>query len=228
MGAVTDTLSAALFGKTRRNVLGLLFVEPDKTFYLREIVRRTGAGQGAVQRELRRLSEAGIIKREGIGRAITYKADAESAVFDELRSLLAKTVGATEHLRGALSSLKDRIDVGFVYGSYAKEMRLRPGSDIDLMVIGDASFGDVVEHTASAQKTLGREINPTVYAPAEFAQRVREGHHFLVDVLKHPKLFLIGGPRELERLAEVRMVDSPSSDPQRNSRPLRRGRPRSK
>jgi hypothetical protein len=99
--------------------------------------------------------------------------------------------------------------------------------DIDLMVIGEASFGDVVEHTASAQKTLGGEINPTVYAPAEFAQRLREGHHFLADVLTHPKLFLIGGPRELERLAEIRMVDSPPSDARRDSRPLRRRRPRS-
>lgn len=227
MGAVTESLSAALFGKTRRNVLGLLFVDPDQTFHLREIVRRTGAGQGAVQRELRRLSEARIIKREGIGRAITYKADEESPVFNDLRGLLAKTVGATEQLRTALSPLKDRIDVAFVYGSYAKEMRLRPGSDIDLMVIGDASFGDVVEQTTSVQKTLVREINPTVYTPAEFVHRLRGGHHFLVDVMKHPKLFLIGGPRELERLAEVRMVDSPSGDSRRNPRPVRRGRPRS-
>jgi len=212
MGADTDAVAAALFGKTRRNVLGLLFAEPEKSFYLRDLARRTHAGQGAVQRELHRLSQAGIIAREGIGRTITYRANPDSPVFEELRSLLAKTVGAAERLRLALSSLKDRTKVAFVYGSYAKETGLRPESDIDLMVIGDASFGEVVELTAAAQNKLGRDINPTVYTEAEFAQRVEDGHHFLVDVLNHPKLFLIGGPRELEQLAEVRMVDEAPSD----------------
>ena len=212
MGAPTDTLATALFGKTRRNVLGLLLLDADATFYLREIVRRTGAGQGAVQRELRRLSEAGIIKREGNSRTIMYRADHQSPVFDELRNLLAKTVGAAEHLRRALAPLQPRIDVGFIYGSYAKDTGLRPGSDIDLMVVGDASFGDIVEHTAVAQRELGREINLTVYTAAEFGQRVREGHHFLADVLKHPKLFLIGGPRELEQLGDVRVADDPPGD----------------
>lgn len=226
MGAIIDALSSALFGKTRRNVLGLLFAEPDKTFYLREIVRRTGAGQGAVQRELRRLSDAGIIKREGSGRVITYRADPGSPIFDELRGLLTKTVGVLEHLRQALWPLRNRVDVGFVYGSYAKETRLRPGSDIDLMIIGAASFGEVVEHTASAQKALGREINPTVYAPLEFVQRLTEGHHFLTDVLKYPKLFLIGGQRELDRLAEVRMADGTPDNFQRNPRAVSRRRPR--
>ena len=225
MGATIDPLSAALFGKTRRSVLGLLFIEPEKTFYLREIVRRTGAGQGAVQRELRRLSEAGIIKREGVGRAITYRADPESPVFAELQSLLAKTVGAAERLRLALSPLKHRIESAFVYGSYAKETRLRPGSDLDVMVIGDVSFGEVVEHATSAQISLAREINPTVYTPAEFAQRVRDGHHFLIDVLENPKLFLIGGPSELERLAEMGMVDEAPSDRGRDPRTTSGRRP---
>ena len=80
------------------------------------------------------------------------------------------------------------------------------------MVIGTASFGDVVEHTASAQATLGREVNPTVYTPDEFCRRVRDGNHFLADVLDHPKVFLIGGARELERLGDIRMGDDSPRD----------------
>ena len=145
-----------------------------------------GGGQGAVQRELEHLCAAGIVVRDGQRRAITYRANPDSPILDELQRLLAKTVGVAEHLRRALAPLQSAIDIAFIYGSYAQESELRPGSDIDLMVIGTASFGDVVEHTAEVQSALGREVNPTVDTAAEFSQRLRDGHQFLTDVTKHP------------------------------------------
>lgn len=224
MGAPADSLATALFGKTRRNVLGLLLLDATTRLHLREIVRRTGGGQGAVQRELEHLCAAGIVVREGQGRAITYRANADSPVFDELRRLLAKTVGVAERLRRALAPLQAAIDIAFIYGSYAQNAEFRPGSDIDLMVIGTASFGDVVEHTAAVQSDLGREVNPTVYTPAEFSRRLREGHHFLTDVAKHSKLFLIGSVHELERLGEVRVGDNPRANARRDTRAAGRRR----
>ena len=224
--AKPDLLAAALFGKTRRSVLGLLFLEPRRPFYLREIVRRTGGGQGSVQRELRRLTAAGILDRQGMGRTITYRVNAASPIFKELRGLLAKTTGIVERLRQALSPLRDRIDLAFLYGSYARDAQLRPGSDVDLMVVGEVSFGDVVEHTAAVQESLGRDINPTVYSRAEFAKRSREGNHFVQDVLNHPKVFLMGGSGELERLAELGMAHQPQAHPRRGPSVESRGRTR--
>lgn len=224
MGAPADSLATALFGKTRRNVLALLLLDANITLHLREIVRRTGGGQGAVQRELEHLCAAGIVVREGQGRAITYRANPDSPVLEELRRLLAKTVGVAEHLRRALAPLQSAIDVAFIYGSYAQKSELRPGSDIDLMVIGTASFGDVVEHTGEVQRALGREVNPTVYTPAEYGKRLRGGHHFLTDVTKNPKLFLIGSAHELERLGGVRVSDSPRSNARGASRAAGRRR----
>jgi len=227
MGATSDALSSALFGKTRRNILGLLFAEPDKSFFLREITRRLGGGQGAAQRELRRLSDAGIIRRDGVGRMVMYRVNPDSPVYEELRGLIVKTAGAPEHLRRALAPIRDRVDVAFIYGSYARATGVRPASDIDLMVVGDTSFGEVVEHTAAVQDVLGREVNPTVYTRQEFGKRAHEGHHFIRDVLQHPKVFVIGGSRELDRLAEVRVADPPSTDTRRNSSPARSRRARS-
>jgi predicted transcriptional regulator len=227
MGALQDAIAPALFGKTRRNLLALLFLEPDRAFHLRDLARRIGAGQGAVQRELRRLTDAGIIKREHSGHAIVYRANRESPVYEELRGLMAKTTGAVERLREALTPLSNRIDVAFLYGSFAAPAGVRPGSDVDLMVVGDVSFRDVVDQTASVQESLGREVNPTVYASTEFGERVRSGHHFVSDVLSHPKLFLIGGPRELERLAEVRVAQPASGDARRSEGTPRRRRSRS-
>ena len=108
-------------------------------------------------------------------------------------------------LRQALAPLRSHINAAFIYGSVA---RLRPtsGSDVDLMVIGDASFGDIVSAMAAAQKTLSREINPTVYSPREFRSKLRARHHFLSSVLKGEKLFLLGNQDELARLGPIRVA----------------------
>ncbi len=84
-----NSLSATLFGKTRRAVLSLLYSHADKAFYLRQIVRITDVGLGAAQREMKTLTEAGIIRREVQGRQVYYQANMQCPVFAELKSLLA-------------------------------------------------------------------------------------------------------------------------------------------
>ena len=199
--AKKDGISAALFGKTRRAVLGLLFLHADRSYYVREIVRAADVGQGSVQRELRNLTAAGIIDREERGKQVHYRANRQSPVFEELRSLMVKTTGLADVLREALYPLADTIRVAFVYGSMATgEMDAR--SDVDLMVVGDVGFGAVVTALQEAQQKLSREVNPTVYPPAEFRQKLRANHHFLTRVTVGPKVFLIGDERDLRAVGE--------------------------
>jgi hypothetical protein len=47
---LSDNLSAKLFGKSRRAVLALLYSHPDESFYLRQLIRSTGLGTGALLR----------------------------------------------------------------------------------------------------------------------------------------------------------------------------------
>lgn len=100
-GPGSPALSAALFGKTRRAVLGLLLARPDETFYLRQIVRALQCGQGGVQRELHRLASAGIILRVARDRIAFYQANVACPVFGELRGLVLKTAGAGDGLPAA-------------------------------------------------------------------------------------------------------------------------------
>ena len=123
-----------------------------------------------------------------------------------LKSLLMKTAGLTDVLRTALAPLADHIDVAFVHGSIARGNE-RQGSDVDMMVVGDALFADVVAAIGPAQEQLQREVNPTVYPPAEFQMKLAAGHHFLKRVMAGNKVFLIGDERGLERLAEERSAD---------------------
>ena len=197
----TDNLSRTLFSKTRRAVLSLLYSHVDDAFYLRQIARAAGGGLGAVQRELKQLSDAGIILRVVRGRQVYYQANPQCPVFEDLKKLVVKTVGAGAAVRAALAPLGDRINVAFIYGSIARSEEGRD-SDVDVLVVGEVTFGEIVSSLREAQKTIGREINPTVYPPAEFRSKLTAGHHFLNTVLRGPMLFLIGDKRELARLAK--------------------------
>jgi len=202
----SSNLSASLFGKTRRAVLSLLYSQADEAFYLRQIARAAGGGLGAVQRELRQLSDAGIIQRTAKGRQVYYQANPKCPIFPELKSLMVKTAGVGDILRSALAPLVDRIAVAFIYGSIAHGEEYRD-SDVDVLIIGNATFAEVVDALSPAQETLGREINPTVYPPTEFESKVAEGHHFLKSVLSEGKIYLIGDEDQLARLAGKGLAD---------------------
>jgi len=203
MGTVfkTDRLSATLFGKTRRAVLALLYGHVEEPFYLRQIARTAGGGLGAVQRELKKLSEAGIIRRTVRGRQVYYQANPECPVYSELKSLVVKTVGVGDVLRAALVPLSDRINVAFLFGSLARGGE-RSSSDADVMIVGDVTFAEVVSVLGRAQETVRREINPLVYPPEEFQFKLTADHHFLKKVLEESKFFLIGDEYELAKLVE--------------------------
>jgi len=200
MGSVAvDNIGPALFSRGRRELLGLLFSNAEKSFYLRQIVRVLGIGQGAVQRELSRLSNAGLITRTRSGSQVHYRANRESPVFSELKSLMVKTAGLAEVLREGLRTVADEIEVAFVFGSFARSEE-RAQSDVDVMVVGNVSFGDAVTALQSAQKRIGREVNPAVLSAEEYRERRKSKDRFVQTVLNSPKLFLIGGEHELKRL----------------------------
>jgi uncharacterized protein len=200
-----DQLGTTLFGKTRRMILALLYSHVHESFYLRQLARSAGVGMGAVQRELKALVNAGIINRNVHGRQIYYQANPQSPVFKELKGLVLKTVGVGDVMRTALAPLADRIDVAFIYGSIARGEE-RKGSDVDVLIVGGVSFAEISSALISAQETLSREINPTVYPVAEFLSKVHNGHHFLNTVLGSEKLFLIGDKDELEGMVEKRLA----------------------
>jgi len=193
-------LADTLFGKTRRMVLGLLFSHPDEAFYTRQMARLLHLGLGALLRELQRLAAAGILLREAQGRQVYYRANRACPIYTDLQGLLLKTVGLADVLRAALAALAERIEVAFVYGSMAKG-NAKAVSDVDIMVIGEVTFAEVVAALNPVQDTLRREVNPSVYSAEELKLRARTGNPFLMTVLRDPKLFLIGGEDELGRLA---------------------------
>src|SRR5207248_11253871 len=113
------SISNALFSKVQQRVLALIFGHPERSFYTSEIVRSVRSGTGAVERELSRLQRSGLVSVERIGNQKHYRANRQSSIFEELRSLVLKTVGLAEPLRQSLEPYSKKIKTAFVYGSVA-------------------------------------------------------------------------------------------------------------
>lgn len=185
-------LSDLLFpNQYRRKVLGLLLMRPEQQIHLRELARVIGAAPGTLKKELDALCEAGLLRAERVGNQVRFCANTAHPVFPELQALIRKTIGLADALRLSLAPLAGRIDAAFVFGSMASGTE-SAGSDIDLMVVGDAGFAEVVDATYEAQAALGREINPKVMSASEWQAKKAERNAFLQDVLNKPRIMLIG------------------------------------
>jgi len=190
----------ALLPKTRQGILAATLVQPGKAWYVAELARRLGVPSSSLQRELKGLTDAKILKTQRQGRMVYYQANADSPLFSDLRGLLLKTAGLADVLADALKPLASKLRIVFVYGSIASGAELAD-SDIDLMVVGTVSPMELALPLRGARDLLGREINPTVYTPAEFRKKQKTKDHFLTRILDKPKLFVIGNQDELDKIA---------------------------
>ncbi|HXV61403.1 MAG TPA: nucleotidyltransferase domain-containing protein [Vicinamibacteria bacterium] len=191
-----SSLADAILTKTQQRVLGVLFGQPDRSFYASELIRRAGIGSGAVQRELARLERSGLVAARRVGHQKHYQANPESPLFSELRAIIQKTVGLAEPLRNGLLPIATQIKAAFVYGSVAKKQD-RSQSDIDLMVISDSlTHGEVFVALERVSRELGRQVTPTVYTSAEFSKRVKSKNAFVTRIPQQPRVWVIGSEND--------------------------------
>lgn len=168
------SLVDALFTSVRKKVLGLLFGNPGRRFFFNEIVALAGSGTGAVQRELKRLSDSGLVTVTQLTNQKHYQANSDSPVFEELCLLIKKNVGLAEPLRNALESEREKIQLALVYGSVAKKSE-NALSDIDLLIVSDEMIlEDLYVLLSETEKDLKRKINPALYTKAEVGWRFND------------------------------------------------------
>lgn len=189
-------LASLLFKDYRRRVLGLLLLHPEDAYHVREIARLTGTVAGTLHKELTTLSEAGVLRKEARGNQVLYSANRDCPIYSELASILRKTSGLVDVLADALAPLSDQIQVAFVFGSMASGKETS-GSDVDLLIVGDAGYSDVVKVLYPAQETLGREINPKLFSEREWETMLMNKDGFIKELLVKPKLFVMGTSDEL-------------------------------
>lgn len=206
----TSSLMDLLFGDYRQRVLAVLLLQPDTSFHVRELARVTGSSAGTLTRELGKLAETGLVLRSEHGNQVRYRANRDCPLFDELAGLFRKTHGSRSVLAEALAPLRERIRVALIFGSMARGSD-KAASDVDLLVVGDVGFAELVQALYPAQQTLQREINPVLYSAAELGERLDRGDAFAARVLSDARIFVIGGPHELGELAGDRAPASASA-----------------
>lgn len=190
-------LTDLLFGTYRKKVLSQLLLHPDTDYHVRELARQTGTAPGTLHKELVRLAAVGLLLRKEQGNQVRYQANQHCPVFPELAGLLRKTTGAAELLANALIPLQPAS--ALIFGSVASGTEIA-SSDVDVLVIGELGFADVVQATYPVQAELGREINPVVYSVLEFQRRIQAQDPFVHDLLAKPKIFLVGTEHDLSQL----------------------------
>lgn len=196
----TSALMDLLFAATRQRVLAQLLLNPEESFHQRELARLTGSHAGTLGRELDKLAAAGLVLRREQGNQVRYQANTGCPLFPELAAMFRKTHGMVPALREALAPLGAGIRVALVFGSLARGTQ-SAGSDIDLLVVGDTGFAELVQALYPVQQALQREVNPVLYTPAEFRRRAQAGEAFVRPLLDQPNVFLKGDKDDLAELA---------------------------
>ena len=193
-----NILSEILSSKVRAEVFRLLFGLNDGALHVRGIERKTGFAIGTIQTEMKKLHRLNLVLKKRDGNRLYYRANQQHPVFSEIQALVIKTVGLLDVLKSALADEK-KIRLAFVFGSIARGSE-KADSDIDLMVIGNIGLRSLTRLLRGLTEKIGREINPYILSTEEFNLRKSENEHFVTQVLKDSKLFIIGEENDLKTM----------------------------
>ena len=185
-----DKSAIVLFGKTRRAILTQVLLN-QRGFRLRELARLTGISSGAIQQDINKLLDGGILERIQEHGQITYHANTHSQIYPELRAIVQKTMGEAVAIREALAPFGDKIEAAFIYGSTASH-KAGPASDIDLFVIGSQPYIDLVKALHGVEEKAEKPVNMTLLTREQFEEKRNDGDRFIAGILAKPMLAVKG------------------------------------
>ena len=167
--------------KLRGELLALFFLNPDDSYYLRELERKLRVSPGALARELKSLSEEGLLRRIPRGKQVFYQIRTTHPLYNEIKGIIEKTAGIPKALSEGLKPLRE-IREAYLYGSVVTG-QMEAGSDIDLLLIGKET-DSVLKLLEDFQAKFGRTLNAVTYAPKEFERKQKDKSEFLYGVMK--------------------------------------------
>lgn len=183
--------------KIRRKLLGFLFSNPKKEYYLSELARMVETSPGNIQREMAKFIADGLIRKERKGNLNYYVLNPAHVLFTEIKSLVLKTAGIEVALRELAQKHKE-IELALLYGSFARSEE-NGESDIDLLIVSDKKLEAFYSAISKLELKFNREINPTAYSSEEFRKRIATQDSFVANVLKEPHRILKGSLSEFKK-----------------------------
>jgi predicted nucleotidyltransferase len=189
------SLQDLFVSKVRIKLLQIFFSEPREIFYVRQLVRKTGEEINAVRRELARMEERGLVKKESRGNRIYYEFNKSYPFYEELLQLVTKTTGLGQQI------IKNKNKIGkikfiMLSGRFVRQKEHRQ-QDVDLLVVGEVVLPQLAAVIRSFESQLGREINYTVMTKEEFEFRKKRRDPFITSVLLGSRIMLKGDEEDL-------------------------------
>jgi predicted nucleotidyltransferase len=181
--------------KIRRDLLALFFSSPSEKYYLRQLQRILGYSAGNIRRELLKFQKDGLFITDRVGNLLYYSLNTNHPLFEELKSIVFKTVGIEGAIKQILLQF-EQIEYAFIYGSFATKSE-KAGSDVDLMIIGNPDTSALNEKIAELEGKVNRQINITLYSSSEYKKRKKSKSGFIMELLRNPKIMLIGKKSDL-------------------------------
>lgn len=178
-------------------MLSKLMMNPDKSFYIRELSKELKIPYSMLYKEEKNLLALGVLNEERRGKVTLVSVNKKLPYFTDLKGLITKTVGLGYLMRGALSGLK-RVWYALIYGSFASGEE-SGSSDIDVLIIGSVDEEEVLKVISQIEEKAGREINYILWSESEFTKRVKSKHHLLIDIVSRPIVMLVGEEDEFRR-----------------------------
>lgn len=184
--------------KLRREILRLYFSDPQKEYYLRELERVLESPVAYIRRELLKLEKFGLFKKRREANLLYFGLNKKHPLYNEIKSIVFKTIGVAGSLKKDLLKIP-HIDYAFIFGSFAKREEYF-GSDIDLMIIGNPDEDLLIKKISKLEEKLRREINYHIYSRSDLKKKIKEKNSFIINIIKGPKIFLIGKKDEFSKL----------------------------
>jgi len=182
-------LSRIFKSKTRQALLELYFANLDKTYYLRELERLLDIPVSMIRKELLRLTQDGTFLSERKGSLNYFYVNKSYLFFDELKSIIKKTLGLEVFFREELKNIKG-IEYAFIYGSFNKD-KIETKNEIKLFIIGKINEDTLGRRLDRIGEKVKRRIIYILYSKDEFIKMKLENDSFIMEFLRNPKIPLL-------------------------------------
>lgn len=189
-------LEDIITSKVRVKILDLFYSNLGEMYHVRGIVREVGEEINAVRRELERLENAGILKKEPRGNRIYYFTRPDYPLYGDILAIVSKSTGLGKLLIDSKSKLGKPSYIMFS-GKFVRRKPRKKEEEVDILVVGEIVLPELASIIRSFETKLNREINYTVMSREELEFRKKRRDPFLQGILAGSRTMIIGDEEEL-------------------------------
>jgi len=164
MRSAAPALLPVFRSQLQADILAALLLNPEREYSLTDLAQRFDAPLSTVHGEVKRLTDAGLLRRRNVGRSAVVRANSANRLVEPLAELLFLSWGPLQVVADEFAWMEGAERV-LIFGSWAARYLQRPGPpphDLDVLVVGRPTRAAVYDAADRAQQRLGMPVNPVI------------------------------------------------------------------